>query len=486
MGSQIVGGDIVLYTKRGVGPEYAFEYEGCAEFDDADLAPGELTPITCRSNAAYRETVVIDIARGESGMPSTTIRLLLRQAQWLMEQGRACPMTVDYRFGMCGRPDNPEDWSEILRFNGAYVQPGSVNTGAGQADKVQVSANVGGMTYTMLYSLTLDAVDVGDQTAGLDAVLVVPKAECSGDCGPGFGVCDYVFVATEGEYLTTAEVIYTADGGSTWEAMAVSPFAAGESISCMVGDVTGSATGTTMRLVVFRGTTDGANPAECAITTDWGATWAAVEIGAVNGQYVTAAFRRGRKIWAGCDDGYLYYSANFGNTWALQSSGTVTGAINSICMFSDSVGMAVCDGDEGLVTADGSTWSALGDVADGSDPDLLCVWMTTQWIAYCGTDAGTVYYSLDRGVTWTLLQTLGTDPVRDIQFWTDTTGYVLYGNTVYRTVDAVEFVAQTTPTAAVLRDLDLCGPNSGWAVGQTSANADLAVHFQPQPATPIY
>lgn len=485
MAEQAVGGDIVLYIKRGIGPSYAFEYEGCAEVDDVDLAPGEFTPITCKSNIDYRKTVVIDIAEGEAGMPTSAIRILWRQARWLMEQTKACPMTVDLRFGLCGMPSDPEDWSEIVRFNLARVQASSINTGAGQTDKVLVQAAVAGQSYNAVYSLTLDAVDVGSEP-GLDCVLVIPRAMCSGDCGPGFEVCDYVFVATEGEYLDTAEVVYTADGGSNWTAMATSPFAAGESISCMVGDVRGSGAGTSMRLVVFRGTTDGANPAECAITTDWGATWNNVDIGAVNGQWITSAFRRGRKIWVGTNDGYIYYSADFGNTWAAQHSATaITNDVNRIHMYSDSLGMAVCNSDEGVYTTDGSTWAALGDVVAAAEPDLTAIWMLTEWVAFAGTRTGYVYYTEDRGVTWTQLQNIGS-PIYKIQMWTDTLGFLIAGNTIYRTVDGVTFTEEETPTAAILRDMDLCSPNAGWAVGQTAADADLAVHFQPQPATPIF
>lgn len=485
MAKQILGGDIVLYIKRGIGPEFSFQYEGCAEYDDADLAPGDLTPVTCPSNALRRESVVIDIGRGDGGLKTTTIRLLLSQAQWLMEQGRACDMTVDFRFGTCGRPDNPDDWTSILRFSHAIVQPASVNTGAGKTDPVRVGANVAGQSYSMVYELTLDQSDVGSY-GGLDGVLAIGDAECSGECGPGFSVCDYVFVATEGEYLDTAEIIYTDDGGSTWTAFATSPFGAGESICRdIVGRVSGSANGTSMRLIVFRGSTDGANPAECAITVDWGATWTNVEIGAVNGQYITAADMRGRKIWAGADDGDMYYSADDGATWTRQSTGTVATQINSIDMYSDSIGMAVCNTDQGLYTTDGSTWSALGDVVGGSDPNLMAVSMVTEWIAYVA--AGTaVYYTTDRGTTWTLLQTIGYT-IQDLVMWNDSLGYLLANADVYRTVDGVTFNADTsTPTNAILRKLSLCSGNQLWAVGQTAGDLDMAVHGQPQPATSIF
>jgi photosystem II stability/assembly factor-like uncharacterized protein len=485
--AQKVGGDIVLYTKRGVGPGYEFQYEGCAEHDDTDLGPGAFTAITCKSNAAFRKTVTIDVVEGEEGLKTSTIRVLWDQAQWLMTQSKACNMTVDFRLGECGRPDNPDDWASILRLYNARVQPATVNTGAGVTDKVMVGANVAASAYDAIYTLTLDQSDVGS-VAGLDAVLAIGDAECSGDCGPGFDSCDYVFVATEGEYLDTAAVYYTDDGGSTWTAFAVSPFAVGESISCMVGRVSGSGTGTTMRLIVFRGTTDGANPAECAITTDWGATWTAVDIGAVNGQYVLSAVMRGRKIWCGTDDGYIYYSADDGATWAAQSAGvTVTNPVNSIAAYSDSILMAVCDSDEGLVTTDGATWSAIGDVAIG-DPDINAVSWVTQWIAYIGTSTGYVYYTTDRGTTWSVLQNIGSE-VLDLKMWSDTIGYLLAkdGADVWRTVDGVTFVQDTsTPAAAILRQLSICSANELWAVGQTSTDADMAVHGQPQPATPIF
>jgi photosystem II stability/assembly factor-like uncharacterized protein len=482
MATQATGGNVALYVKRGIGPRYEFEYEGCATLGDVDLAPGGFTPITCPDPGTWRGTRIIDIAQEEAGFPSASAGILWSQARWLMEQAAICRMVVDFRIGYCDRPDNPDAWDSIVRMDGARVQPSSINMSAGPTDKIEVTADIAAEDAGPVYSLALDAVDIGDE-GGLDAVLTIAKAECAGDCGPGYELCDYVFVATEGEYLDTAEVHYTDDGGSTWTAMAVSPFAAGESICCMVGDVVGD----TMRLVVFRGTTDAANEAECAITTDWGASWTVVEIGEDNGQFITSAFRRGRKVWVGTDDGYIFYSSDFGNTWTAQHSGTaITNDVNSICMFSDTLGIAVCSSDEGVYTTDGSTWAAIGDVVVGSEPDLTAVWMTSQWIAYVGTSTGYVYYTEDRGTTWTQLQGFGGEAIHDIQFWTDSTGYLIAGDTIYRTVDGVTFTAETTPTAAILRDLDLCSVNKFWAVGQTSADLDLAVHGHPAAEVPIF
>jgi photosystem II stability/assembly factor-like uncharacterized protein len=479
--AQATGGNIRIWPKRGIGPHYAFEYEGCATKNDADLAPGDFTAILCDSSAEHGKTVVVDIVLGEAGLPTTSIGVLWSQAQWLMRQSKICPMTLDFRFGYCERPDDESGWDSILRFNMARVQPSGVNLGADATTKVEVEANVAGESYATLYRLTLGSVDVGD-TVGLDAVLVISEGECAGDCGPGYEPCSYVFVATEGEYLDTAEIYYTTDGGATWAAMAASPFAAGESISAIVGTVSGD----DMRLVVFRGTTDAGNPAECAITTDWGATWANVDIGDDNGQFITSAFRRGRKIWAGTDDGFIYYSSDFANTWTEQHEGTaITNDVNFIHMFSDAIGIAVCNSDEGVYTTDGSTWGAIGDVVAGSEPDLLSCWMTTQWIAYAGTSTGYVYYSLDRGATWTQLASL-TDPIHRIKFFDVENGYLIAGETIYRTIDGgATWTAQTTPAAAILRDLSLCDANEFWAVGQTSGDLDIAVHGEPVPEVPI-
>jgi photosystem II stability/assembly factor-like uncharacterized protein len=485
MAQQATGGNIRIWVKRGVGPEYDFEYEGCTSKNDIDLAPGDFTPITCESDDVWGGTKVIDIKQAEAGAPNTTFGILWSQAQWLMTQAAICEMTLDFRFGYCDRPDNPDAWDSIFRIENARIQPSTVGVGADLTTKTEVTAQATGTVWMPIYSLVLDGVDVGD-TVGLDCVLVIPKAECAGDCGPGYDLCDYVFVASEGEYSDTAEVWKTDDGGSTWHTLDTSPFAAGEDICCMVGDVTGN----TMRLVVFRGTTDAGNPAECAITTDWGVTWTPVDIGespATDGQYVTSAFRRGRKIWVGTDDGYIYYSPDFGSNWTAQHEGAaITNDVRSICMFSDTIGMAVCNSDEGLYTTDGSTWAAIGDVVAGSEPNLEAVWMTTQWIAYAGTSTGYVYYTLDRGVTWTQLQGFGGAAVHDIQFWTPSAGFLIAGETIYRTVDGVTFTAETTPDAAILRDLDLCSANAFWAVGQTSTDLDIAVHGHPTAEVPIF
>ncbi|NIV28245.1 MAG: hypothetical protein GWN58_01665 [Anaerolineae bacterium] len=89
-------------------------------------------------------------------------------------------------------------------------------------------------------------------------------------------------------------------------------------------------------------------------------------------------------------------------------------------------------------------------------------------------------------MTWTQLQSFSSEVIHDIQFWTDSTGYLIAGDTIYRTIDGVTFTAETTPTAAILRDLDLCSQNKFWAVGQTSADLDLAVHGHEAAEVPIF
>jgi hypothetical protein len=151
-------------------------------------------------------------------------------------------------------------------------------------------------------------------------------------CETGYAVTD----APAGSPSATANVVATTNG-STWAATAADPFAVTEDIiavECF------EVSRDDVRVIVARGTTDGANPAEIAYSDDSGATWTAVDVGSVNGEFAPTRFSlfalNRDNVWMTSDGGYIYYSSDAAITWTAQESGSITSSAWNAIHFVDS------------------------------------------------------------------------------------------------------------------------------------------------------
>jgi hypothetical protein len=163
---------------------------------------------------------------------------------------------------------------------------------------------------------------VGD----LRAVAPLYTAQCPGDCGGLIEDGDWLVAvgsALDGSAAATADV-WIKQGAAGWAAAAADPFGGGEGIAAVVVVPISS---TVNRIIVARMSPDAGNPAEIAYSDDLGATWTAVNVGAVNGQFMAgpgALFAIDQyNIWAVTSGGYIYKSEDGGLTWTAQESGVL-------------------------------------------------------------------------------------------------------------------------------------------------------------------
>jgi photosystem II stability/assembly factor-like uncharacterized protein len=220
-------------------------------------------------------------------------------------------------------------------------------------------------------------------------------------------VCTDGIITAEETTGSPADVWYTTDG---WVAGA----ACGSPFGAVNNEIAGAAVcfyidRDTVRHIVGRATTDiGAGVAEIGYTDDFGAacTWNQVDVGTTANEFFQYGgsiwAHNGRNIWAGSDQGAIYFSSDFGLTWTDQAS-PLASAIYSIHFVDQNYGMAVGAANVFAYTVDGGenwtagTGPAAGDVLTG----VRVIDNNRAWMTSTGGGVGQVWYTNDFGANWT-------------------------------------------------------------------------------------
>jgi len=150
------------------------------------------------------------------------------------------------------------------------------------------------------------------------------------------------------------------DYGVTWTAV-TSPFGINIDIQALAMFEISSGVD---RVLAFADTQAG-NPLQVAISDDNGATWAIIDIGSTNGEYLEnqrcVFVGDSRHIWVGTDQGIVYFSSNGGVTWTQQATpAAVAGNVIQAVRFAGSPneyhGIIVTDAASAAITSDGENW----------------------------------------------------------------------------------------------------------------------------------
>ena len=340
-------------------------------------------------------------------------------------------------------------------------------------------------THGVPFSGDSDVVVVGQSTAlrqtttetqSLNDIHGNTKAICDDKVNPG----DYLIAAADAA-AAEANVLYSRDGGSTWEAAAAEPFAATESImSCQWFQVDNE----TERWLVGM-EAPAADQGMVAYSDDLGATWVTVNVGGAAAGHGSALGGTlhvvdATEIWLASAAGYIYKSIDGGEAWTAMEQGDLTTDDYNHIHMRGKRGVAVSDNGVVALTQDGGdNWYA-GTVVTGT-PDLLCCWMTDPNTIWIGDDDGDLWYSEDFGTTWTERTGLTGAPteIRDIEFFDTQVGFFAMDNvtpegTIQQTILG-GYSWRTVPTAgnSGINAVHVVNQNLAFAVGE----ADGALAF---------
>jgi len=488
MSHPFVGGEGALFVQIN-GPNTQPAYLGCHQLGDVTEPSGDVTLLYCPDRTGPNKYVVIGSIKGAAGAPTTSITTNVTDEIDDLERVTNCALTLYVNMSKSGRKDVFTNADRTFVFANAIITSRGLSglTSRNPDDNAQAE-----MTFDMTGEYLIRAFEPTisrqsiTETSTINDVTFCNEATCRTSENVAQGVCEDGFAVTDaptGSPSTTANVIYTTNG-STWTATAADPFAVTEDVIAVECFETGR---DSIRVIVARGTTDAGSAAEVAYSDDSGATWTAVDVGAVTGQYFPTRFSLfvydRNNIWAGTDDGYIYISEDAGLTWTAQESGVINaGAWNAIKFADDSVGFAVGASNAMAKTTDGGTsWSAVtGPTAEAGNAaiSLDVLDRNRVWVGY---DSGTLYYTNDGGVNWSARSFTGSGvgEVRDVKFMNEYIGVLVTDNAspvgaIHRTIDGgYTWQALTTPTNVGLNAASICDAWNFYVVGEAQGGSGV-------------
>lgn len=315
-------------------------------------------------------------------------------------------------------------------------------------------------------SITLsDIYPVGPLGFGDNALTLIDREvldvtygtrEMCGNCGPANDGSKWIYAITRssgGSPGLPSEVIYSTDGGATWNQTTVTGIGATEDPNHI--EAIGS------RLVVLSATAGSATSggyywADVDPDTGVPGTWTKVTSGFVASAQPRDMFALSpREVFFCGDAGYIYKSTDITSGVTVLNAGAATAQNLARIHGGDDVLVSV--GASGTViksTNRGATWAATA--AAPTTSGLVSVQALSAKVIWTGAVNGYLWYTLDGGKTWIKkgFSGEGTGQVFDLLFVTSEVGYMLNAN--------------ATPTARLFVTLDggYNWTNSSWRLLQ--------------------
>jgi photosystem II stability/assembly factor-like uncharacterized protein len=374
---------------------------GCHDLGDIVEALGDVSQrYYLDANGVY---VPILDAQGMPGRVTTSITTFLGSVRDELE-GLHCPFPLYVNRSTCGRKDVflNYDRGSVLANCRTSTRTRSNNVSREGTDASEQTFDINA-SYAQDYFPLMLSYQTSIETLRLWDICFITDPNCASSCGPARDDCSIGFMcaATVGGGGVHAFVYYTLNGGATWTQCTGVPFGHAEHIFCCECFYV---TRDTVRVIVGRSLTDGANPAEIAWSDDYGVTWNNVNLGAVVAEFLpwngSLFVLDNRHLWAGTDAGKLWFSEDGGLTWALSlSAGT---DVMDIKFRDEHYGLVVCNGGNIYRTLDGGiTWLLVTEPAADAGNDILAceiIDINRMWIGFSNAH---LYYTKDGGDTWT-------------------------------------------------------------------------------------
>jgi photosystem II stability/assembly factor-like uncharacterized protein len=231
------------------------------------------------------------------------------------------------------------------------------------------------------------------------------------------------------------EIIFSADGGTTWGDSTISTLSAaenGDGLAC-VG----------VNLIVVSNESCSLHYANAAAVLAGTETWLEVATGFValkcpNAIYSTDPLH----TWIVGDGGYIYFASDPTAGVTVQDAGAITVQNLTAVHAYDSLNVLVAGASNAMaVTRDGGeVWAAI--IGPVPAVAINAIWMKGKDEWFVGTAGGELWYTRDAGVTWTKknFPGSGAGAVHDIKFSNDTVGWMSH--------------ATATPAGRILRTID--------------------------------
>jgi hypothetical protein len=414
-------------------PDHVPDYQDCMKAGAAEQSFGDVEKIECPSADEYNQYIEIGEIQGAEDRATTTLTgryasdiasALLRLAK------KRCDVDLQVHFGACTDPRDFNTFTKSIMFEKARLTNWSAEDlgalGSDENAKIDESADISAREIYEVLPLTFAEVCGSVVTNPVLDIVICDTPSC-GDCNVESNGCQNVFALTQqsvGSPGTVADVIWTrglfqgtGSGGcnsDNIDTLAVNQDA--NALAC-VGDY----------VVVISNASDSIH---YKTKTDiWAAVaggWAEVATGIVAAGSPTDIWSVGTYAFIVGDGGYVYGTEDPTAGVAVLDAGVATSeGLNAVHAISENFAVAVGDNDAVIFTENGTTWDT-PSATPGSTGNLLCVWAKNENEWWVGDSVGDLYYTLDKGETWTEKGIPGAnyDSINDIAFSTDSVGYI--------------------------------------------------------------
>lgn len=473
---QYLAGEIALWLQQECGQDWVFL--GCHNLTGVSVPRGDTNPVYCR--VGKNQFAIQRTWRGTPGLGKMTVVAYDTVLNYLQEQ--PCAFNLVALHSASGSDDDPTNYDYLYYYKGVEVTSEDTDTHvAGISNDAQTAVMLS-MPASFRQRLKVKRLqsalkNVSALTANdINAVSFCDDPSCDNFGNLSTLGCQVGYMVTNGN---TAKILKTADGGSSFSAIATPFTNANHNIVDVKCD------GDTV--IVVNG-----QASEYAYSWDAGATWSVINTPTT---IINKAFMLGgTKIWFVGQGGYVYYSANRGATVSVQDAGqATTQSLNDISAADALTLYAVGDNNAFIITEDGGNiWSAKTGPATGAVNDDLYKVLAIPGTdtVFIGDEMGNVYRSTDRGDTWTTVLASNTNLAGGIRGLVacDCNVILVIGNdqdpyfygsnveaTAYQSVDGgSNWFGVELPTNTGVNDLICCDVNRYWTVGEDGFVAYIA------------
>lgn len=421
------GGTRPFVIEGGARADHRPVYQSCWVLGTSEQSMGDAQKIECPDPNKYNAWIPIGEFQGAEGRSTSSVmtRLSLNQESALRRiSKKRCKFDIQAHSGVCKEPSNPNDCDKVTVFEGCLftnysrAELGSLSSdGQGEIDE---SANFSAEQDYELLPLSF-ADRSGSAVTNSIVDVVICDAQSCGDCEDESDGCEIIFAVDDGSTGspgTQPDVLWSVDRAITVAADNISSLVDGD-------DATGIAC--VGIYVVVTSNVDGSisYKEKTVITAGTLGSWVTTKTGVVTGGEPNDIWSVGNYAFVVGDGGYVYGTSDPTAGLTVLDAGVATSNnLNAVHAISEEFAVAVGASDTIIYTENGTIWKAA--TATGSAAALNCVWIIDENYWFVGTAGGALYYTLDKGATWTAKALPGTSwsAINDIQFSSRTNGFI--------------------------------------------------------------
>jgi hypothetical protein len=432
----LTGYSRVFLIEGGARPDHSAEYQSCARAGGADKSFGDVTSVECPDPSNYDQYITQANLRGAAGR--ATMDLVGRYfrdaaSTMLYLANRGCRVDAQVHFGECTNPSAFNTFEKILVLEDALFSNWSTgDLGAMDSEGRAAVDETGSISAADIYEvLTLNLTEQGQSIVTNEVVDVVicDTASC-GECEIESTGCDYIYavtVAAGGSPSTPADIVHTPDRGVNWYADDIDSLGVAEdptAVACHGDYIVVSSNDSASLHYALKSEVD---------TVGYDETWTEVATGIVAGGEPNDLWSYGNWLFVVGDGGYIYAAENdpTSGVSVLDAGSATSEDLRAVHAISDVLAVAVGDNGAIVYTTDRNSWAAPTASPVGGGTRLNCVWMHSELVWVVGDSNGVIWYTTNRGETWTQIADFGA-AVYDIAFATDSVGYAAYATATPR------------------------------------------------------